>query len=890
MSSTPVHNNGIERNKFEWVLKHVAIYSVIILSTPFLIWIVWTFVKGRGKWRLRNPGNKPHYVRTWHGWVEAEDTANSILRHARLRHTIQKKFIWKTTTADHSWIFWDADGTKYQKYRFQRDKSILRYLPTWLRSFEAGSLLPGSRFAPNRLGAAEEGKISLRSFRHSSEIQPMGFSFTRHQAWARSHARRRDIPAQNNTLDGFEFMMTGAIEDSQNEEGSGTVRRRRSSGQEVQVWNANSQETLRATQTQFLSAKKSTNVQPGPGPHNVFNDLARRTSSLPPFVALRNAYHSRRWPLPLHSQTTQMRYPDRALQGVRPPENSEDDLHRSCYDSSRRQIPKYLHTPMPRQETEFMQNPSQKLEIAKSVVLNPLASVGAEYSGTAGRPGSPAMGWTSHWEPREACSHRLSEYEEDGNLEGASSFQCSSRASSSLYACSSIENNFLNSDEGLLPQAKTLNIASKLEKSGRMGVHSARRLLASDGAFKGSYAPGEINLDPCRPQQAGYTSWSTLTLSEKFGKALPEAFPTEHVSFIENLPLPVNPHTKNGTEESVYSLRRTKNKPAERIPLSVLRESNQTPSPTKSTTISRTTTKIFGIESSSGESNLSTFTKETPKATEVLSSNEKYFLDDLDRRLDRLNYELSPGFRGPQGDSTDPKWWFEAIPFSASVACRAPQPHLRAAPTLTTPLNVCPVLRRSFTTSNLSKTKNSSDTTSKHKRATSAQELPGYTSPYKSEPDKGAIDTAAWMLRRPPMGALREDSAEKTYLFTSGRGPAKTLSEWQQSDPFQPLKQVLDSASKISKLPAKHLKRLGKLGVGRNENRDEKKKHHGGLKLGSGENVRDGVPETTRRPPCAAVETSLVTRRMTESMSVVMDVNVDWNYMGMRSPNHTMMQ
>ena len=852
-------------------------------------------MKGRGKWRLRNAGSKPHYVRTWYGWVGAEETANSALRHARLKKTLRKKLIWRTTTADHSWIFWDPDGTKYQKYRLQRDRSILRHLPTWLRSFEAGSQLPGSRFAPNRLEAAEEGKISMRSFRHSSEIQPLGFSFTRHQAWARSHTRiREDVLAPTHKSDGFESMKTGVIQDSQNVESSGTVRRRQSSGRKVQVWNANSQETLRATHTQFLNAKKTPDVQSTPGPHNVFNGSTCKASSLLPFAALRNAYFSRRRSrsnpaatLPPQSQKTSMFYSDRAFQGVCPPENSEDSPS-SCHDTSRRQIPGDIHASMPRQDINFMQNPSQKLESrVKPVVLNPIASVGAEYSGTAGRPESPAMSWTGRWELRDVSCQRLSEYEEDENLEGASSFQSSSRSSASLNGCSKHENTYLDSDEGLLPQARNLSIPSRLDNLGRMGIHSARRLLASDGAFRGSYAPGEINLDPCRPQQAGYTNCSTFAVFERSEKALPEASPSEHVSFIENLHLSPHPRPKNGKEDSVYSLRRTKSKPTERIPLSVLRESNQTPSPTKSTATSRTTTKVFGNESGSEASDLPKVTEEAPKATGNLSSHEKSFLDDLDRRLDRLNYELSPGFRGPQGDSTDPKWWFEAIPFSASVTCRAPQKHFRGAPTETTPLNLRPILRRSFTASSPSRNKDSSDATSKHKRVASAQDLRGYASPHRSEPDKGAIDTAAWILRRLPMRALSEDSADKTLLFTNGRGPAKTLSEWQQPEPFQPFKQVLDSASKVSKLPAKHLKKLGKLSVGRNENCN-KKKRRGSLRLASYENVRDGVPEA-RRPPGAPVEKPPA-QRMTESMSLVMDVNLGWNYMGITSPHRTMMQ
>lgn len=929
-----MHGRGLKRKTFHWVLNNIALYSMIILCAPFLIWILWIFIKGRGKWRIGKAGNKPHYVRTWHGWAEAEDGANSVLRHARIKQTIQKKLIWKTTTADYSWIFWDVDGTKYQNYRSQRDQSILRYLPTWLRSHASGSLEPGSRIAPNRLGAAEEGKISLRSFRHSSEIQPVGFSFTRYQAWARSYAgRRNSTVARNPTIGGLDTMMTGAVQDSRTEDSSGTVRRRKRLGKEVQVWNANSQETLRATHVQFLSAKKTTDVIPGmgpatgtaptfelqstPEPHHVSNGFTHRAFSLPPFAALRNTYHLRHWSSstpaanpPLHSQTAQVSYPDRVPQGIRPPENSEElhspCHHTSCHNMARQRTLENLHILLPHEQTEFLQNLNQQLEIcARPVILNPLASVGAEYSGTDGRPGSPAMDWTSHWEPRDAYGHELNEYEDDGNLDGASSFQCSSRSSTSLYACFNGEYQKLNSDEGLLMQAKNSVVSSKLDSLDRMSIHGARRLLASDGAFKARYAPGEISLDPCRPLQAGYEDYLGFSVYGK-KKALDEESHSEHVSLIKNLPeSPVlNPKIK--TKHSACSLRRPKNRLAECNVLDVFNELTPTASQTKSNSISRTTTKAFGIESGSKTLNRSK-NLENPRTTALFSSDEKSFLDDLHRRLHRLDYELSPGFRGPQGDSTDPKWWFEAIPFSALVVSRASRSLLPGPPTQRSPLNAPPVQRRSFTISNISQTKDSSDTNGTHKPRVSAQGLPGCTLSCRSEPDMGAIDTAAWMLRRPPMGAFREDSADKTLLFTSGRGPSKTLSEWQQSsEPFQPIKQALQKASKISKLPAKHLcSRLGKLNLDRTGNGGDekmntkkKKKSSGSQRLGScSDNGRGGgIGETPRRrvpttaPAGVGNDPVVVERSPRRRLSVVMDENVDWGYVGVGSPNRTMMQ
>lgn len=882
--------------------RNLGIVSVTILITPFILFTVWNLVKGWGRWRIRKSGNRPHYVRTWHGWVEAEKAATRAAARAKLRNHIRQKLVWKSTTTDYSWVFWDPSGAKRQEYEENRRESILRHLPRWMRSYEPGSLLPDARITPNRLGVAEEGKVSLRSFRHSSEIQPLGFSFTGNQSWLRSSSQKgAGTLTENHSLSDALPMMTGALADSRIAHSLSSVRRRKFPMRQFQVWDANSQETFRATGTQSLvpdqtgnlgadvdPARKSGASAPSPTSHcsqNVAAGLARRASSLPLFATLRNAFNARRR-LRSPVETLAVRsHPARFCDDHSAPENP-DDLQGSGHSTTRlRNTEGTLQASMPLYERKLMQTFNQSLEpLAKPIVLHPFMSIGTEYSGTAGRPGSPIMGWTIKGEPSAAVGE-LSQYEAEGPVKGASSFSCSRCSSATFRSRSSGEYPDMHLNEASLQKTKDSAVTSKLDTYGRTGSHSARNVRVSDSFFQGSYSPGDIarhfSLLPRNTSGTNLTSNSTSRVLRRSRKVTSEASFAQHSSFTERLSMSLH-------VDSFNSPWRIHPNSTTLVPFDVPRSSKQTRSPTKSSTWSTTNAKTIQRGSASGTSRLSEAKKAPTKRTECLSSLEKTFLDDLDLRLGRLDYELSPGFRGPQGDGTT-RWWFEAVPYAASVATRGPHFFVNHTSTWSRPLNPPPALRRSHTALEISKTIDITVPTTVMRRRASSQGLMlvRSTSTYTGEPEEGAIDTAAWMLRRPPMGALREDPAEKTLLFTNGRGPAKTLLEWQQSEPLLPLQQALDSAAAVSRRPVKHLKRLGILSNDRNDGCKDGKQP---LRAAPDhcENSGDHLEESP--PTTAPVIGMTPIQRIFNRVSVAIDERIDRDSpMGYRSPNRTMM-
>lgn len=886
--------------------RNLGIVSATILLTPFALWAVWNVVKGWGRWRIGRSGDRPHYVRTWHGWVEAEKSAARAVERAKLRNHVRQKLAWRTTTADYSWIFWDPSGTKQQEYEGNRRHSIIRHLPRWMRSYEPGSLMPDTRITPNRLGAAEEGKVSLRSFRHGSEIQPLEFAFTENQSWLRSSAKQgADTLTDIHTPSDSVPMMTGALADSRNAHSLSTVRRRKFSRGPFQVWDANGQETSGATCSQSWvptqigdlgadvdpareSGAWAFRVQPSPTSENVAAGLARRASSLPLFTTLRNAYNARRRLNPPH-ETLPVRSPtkpklDPATVGHdHSAPGNPDDLQGSGHRL--RNPESTLPAFMPPYVRKLMQTFNQSFEpLAKPVVLNPFLRIGTEYSGTAGRPGSPIVGWTIQGKPRAAASE-LSQYEAEGPVKGASSFSCSSCSSASFRSRSDGEYADMHLNKAGLQKTKGSTVTSKLDADGRIGNHSARDARASDSFFQGSYAPGAIALHfallPRNTSRKSLASASTPRIPPRSRKVTPEAFFAERILCTERLSMLSHADT-------FYPPRRSNPKSTAVAPVDVPGSKEHTRSPTKSGTRSTANAKTIQAGSTSGTSRLS---KATTKRAECLSSLEKTFLDDLDLRLNRLDYELSPGFRGPPGDGGRPAWWFDPIPYAASVASRGSQAFITHGAVLRKPLNPPPILRRSYTAMDISKSNDVNESTTVLRRRASSEDvlIVRGTSTYNGEPEEGEIDTAAWILRRPPMGALREDPAENALLFTNGRGPAKTMSEWQQFEPLLPFQQAIDGAAAISRLPAKRLKKLGILGNDRNDGcKDEKQPLRAAFDPcdDGGDHIEESAHTTS------PVTETCSMQRIFNRVSVAVDDRIirDSPMGGYRSPNHTMMQ
>lgn len=235
----------------------LATLAIIVLCLPFIIWWMWGYINNLGRWKVTDSSkaDRKHYIKTWHGFTEREKVDRRKQARKEVREKFRSMFVWKTTRADYSWVFWDPDGSKKAKFNEERNSTWLRHLPRWMRSQGYGSLRHMMGGNMNPLGDAEKGQTQSGLFHNSDEIRPP-HSFDTDQL----HQTARVNSLQ---VDGGErgtcTMTTGTTMDGASEGSSttfSTICRRRLPQGTSRVFAAESAETNRAVQLQLFTSDK----------------------------------------------------------------------------------------------------------------------------------------------------------------------------------------------------------------------------------------------------------------------------------------------------------------------------------------------------------------------------------------------------------------------------------------------------------------------------------------------------------------------------------------------------------------------------------------------------------------------------------------------------------
>ena len=139
-----------------------AYLIVAILMFVFIVWASWRVVRNWGSWKIHTPSPRPHYVRTLHGWV---DRGTWELKQAKRTKRQEAKRdqhrLYRTTKANHKWIFHDPTGELQQRFDDQKKRSYLRLLPSWMRSYPHGTLQLG---ISAKLDKAQRGTYPVSDF------------------------------------------------------------------------------------------------------------------------------------------------------------------------------------------------------------------------------------------------------------------------------------------------------------------------------------------------------------------------------------------------------------------------------------------------------------------------------------------------------------------------------------------------------------------------------------------------------------------------------------------------------------------------------------------------------------------------------------------------------
>ena len=148
--------------------------TVCLFFVGVLLWKVGQFLRFLTQTKVlggrKNKKSSPRYAKTWYGWIRLSrhEANKQVFRNCSAR--IREWTAWKSSKDDYSWIWWDPGQKKLRKHL--EDKRSLRFLPSFLRSYEA---LPADEFwdpgpCGNRpcsvvddLAAIEPGTSSVRS-------------------------------------------------------------------------------------------------------------------------------------------------------------------------------------------------------------------------------------------------------------------------------------------------------------------------------------------------------------------------------------------------------------------------------------------------------------------------------------------------------------------------------------------------------------------------------------------------------------------------------------------------------------------------------------------------------------------------------------------------------
>ncbi|KAL8776940.1 MAG: hypothetical protein Q9203_003448 [Teloschistes exilis] len=231
----------------------VGVMLASVLFVPLFLVTLYYFVTRWGWWKLYRMGPQRPLVRTWHGWVESGDKKTMKRLH---KFPPPSCVVPRTTTADYRHVFWDPTGEKQKRFQQERDESILRYAPRWLRSSAYSSTTPSAE-ADGQLQA--EPASGLRQSDHSSATDGLRSLALMGRRWDRGwRAARRytDLEAArpyDGTQESYHTCLSGPQQGPELHAASSTIRRRRPMRRATVDWDSHGGGVERATKVQLLA-------------------------------------------------------------------------------------------------------------------------------------------------------------------------------------------------------------------------------------------------------------------------------------------------------------------------------------------------------------------------------------------------------------------------------------------------------------------------------------------------------------------------------------------------------------------------------------------------------------------------------------------------------------
>ena len=132
-NSTDTKDHGKNGNAFLYQFMKITGGCLAGALGVILCVMMGRLVTNWGWWRLRGSDPKPHYVKTWHGWIIREDSRVKPAE-PKKQKTPRQFWLWERghTRKDYEWYCWDPHGFGKQREVEIHNRSYTRKLLRWL--------------------------------------------------------------------------------------------------------------------------------------------------------------------------------------------------------------------------------------------------------------------------------------------------------------------------------------------------------------------------------------------------------------------------------------------------------------------------------------------------------------------------------------------------------------------------------------------------------------------------------------------------------------------------------------------------------------------------------------------------------------------------------------
>ncbi|MCJ1244524.1 hypothetical protein MMC30_001722 [Trapelia coarctata] len=808
--------NSIGRSAMRWAGISFGVCAAMVVI-PYLFFLLFRWYSFRW-WRKRMHRETSHnkrdsgFTKTWYGWAEKRKSTHHGQRWKDMSDIIWYALHWRSRTENYEWWFWDPDGSKARAHTDRRDRSVLRYLPEWMRPYRPASSQDDSETSHVHAGDIESGQSSPILYddfgNHASRVSMDGQMDLRNSSagqaesenWQGSHR----IPSA---------VMSGALTDLRN---ASTVRRRHISKGKPPIWNPGSKEMEQLFEDEKNHqlglpvvdddlTSQGYNKCPPANHESDPSTAGRRTQSMPIIAdvmthqtKLKHRFRN------IHSAEQLLRaneHHDCGSGDFETPHKSDFKVpmvsSTSAHDAEDTSLQSYPNTSGLKCNEDTPTSLGSKVKWWTHLQDNSYGRpFGSDDHNVAGLSRDFSFVTAQQRQSSNLQFDHLSAYEVERSLDQAISDHGSSTSTrADMLRLSQYRKRWYQRPSLISSTKRISGVYPKgLASTGEYdSVHSLPRTARTSAAPHSFRTPRKrrwpidrgiyvsMVVEPTDDEQTHRSAISRSATFQRVSGTRSALFPPSHDHFES---------WRSGfkSKNSVYS---RLNEEEEHTPLQ-----QQTRYSAQHGLSNREGQILPSRQSACGEAE---------------PALDGYFAQSLHGKLERLQYELSPGFRGPPS-AFGAAWGRWAPVFSANIQTRvkslgdskllkenvrrsATSP-LRTAQSAAIkppqPLSEKRGINNSTTTTNSSKSK-----------------PPSVQQRHSTQQEEHGFDPAAWMLRRPPRGTESE-FGPPNVLYAGKFGVRRTLAEWNPTAASKNRKRG-SSEAELPDPPAKTIRRVSDL-------------------------------------------------------------------------------